>query len=47
MLEKYSHVVYGFLKKNLWSRTELSKPLFIGMTATLAKDLPIIQQKVT
>lgn len=44
MLEKYPHVIYEFLKKNLWIKTELSKPLIIDTTATLAKDLPIIQQ---
>lgn len=45
MLEKYSHVIYGLWKKTLWIRTELLKPLIIGMTAILAKDLPIIEQK--
>lgn len=45
MLEKYSYVIYGFLKKNLQLWTELSMPLIIGMTAMLAKDLPTIQQK--
>lgn len=45
MLEKYSHVIFGFLKKTLWIRTELFKPLIIGMTLTLAKDLPTIEQK--
>lgn len=45
MLEKCSHIIYGYLKKNLWIRTELYKLLIIDMTATLAKDLPIIQQK--
>lgn len=45
MLEKYSHIIYKFLKWKLRIRTELSKPLIIGMNAALAKDLPIIQQK--
>lgn len=32
-------------KKTLWIRRELLKPLIIGMTAILAKDLPIIEKK--
>lgn len=37
--------IWNLEKKPLWIRTELFKPLIIGMTATLAKDLPIIEQK--
>lgn len=47
MLEKYSHIIYRFLKKTQWIRTELFKPLIMGMTATLAEGLSIIDQKKT
>lgn len=42
MVEKHSYITYEFLKKNLRIRTELSKAMIIGMTATLAEDLMII-----
>lgn len=45
MLEKFSHGIYGVWEKTLWIRTELFKPLIIGLTETLAKDLPIIEHK--